>query len=92
MGQFTKFMNKFVTTSTNNPSINLALEEAFFKDNTADVIVFLWQNKDTIVIGNNQNSFLEFNIEACKKDNVKNGLNVFGAPITSSVSFNLFKA
>jgi len=64
-------MNKFVTTSTNNPSINLALEEAFFKDNTADVIVFLWQNKDTIVIGNNQNSFLECNIEACKKDNVK---------------------
>lgn len=71
MAQFTKFMNKFVTTSTNNPSINLALEETFFKDNSADVVVFLWQNKDTVVIGNNQCSFLECNLVACKNDHVK---------------------
>jgi len=64
-------MNKFVTTTTNNPSVNLALEENFFKDLSSDVIVYMWQNKNTIVIGNNQNSFLECNIPACKKDKVK---------------------
>lgn len=64
-------MNKFAITKTNNPSVNLALEESFFKDNSTDVVVYLWQNDNTIVIGNNQNSFLECNIPECKKDNVK---------------------
>ena len=71
MVQSTKSMNKFVTTTTNNPSINLALEEKFFNDKNFDVIVYLWQNKDTIVIGNNQSSFLECNIPSCRRDSVK---------------------
>ena len=68
---FTDSMNKFVTTTTNNPSVNLALEETFFNELSSDVIVYMWQNKNTIVIGNNQNSFLECNIPACKQDKVK---------------------
>ena len=64
-------MNKFVITTTNDPSVNLAIEEKLFKDTSTDVAIYLWQNQNTIVIGNNQSSFLECNIPSCKKDKVK---------------------
>ena len=59
-----------VSANTNNPYINLALEEklcAFARDNDAPLL-YLWQNSLCCVIGVNQNPWLECNteeMEAC---------------------------
>ena len=52
--------------------LNLSLEE-YFLDNIKEdeCAFFLWQSRNTIVIGRNQNALKECNIEQIKKDNVQ---------------------
>jgi lipoate-protein ligase A len=50
----------FALSECNNPYTNLATEWNILESNKADSIcLFLWQNDRTVVIGNNQNPYLE---------------------------------
>lgn len=52
-----------------NPYINLGIEEFLFdnlEDNT--IILYLWQNEKTVVIGKNQNPYLECRCSALEND------------------------
>jgi lipoate---protein ligase len=59
-------------SNSTNPTINLATEEYLLNNpNLTPPIVFLWQNKNTIVIGQNQNTMAEINYEAVTRDQVQ---------------------
>ena len=61
-----------VESTSFNPWLNLAIEE-YLVENVKDneVILYLWQNKDTVVIGSNQNPWKECNIEKMKDGDIK---------------------
>lgn len=61
----------FYISDTLNPYKNLAKEKILF-DSVDDktIILYLWQNQNTVVIGKNQNAFLECRTELLKKDKV----------------------
>ncbi|MEG2456614.1 MAG: lipoate--protein ligase family protein, partial [Clostridia bacterium] len=55
-----------------NPYENLAVEEFLFETLPTDTFVFyLWQNARTVVIGRNQNAYLECQIDALLSDGGK---------------------
>lgn len=55
-----KVNTKIILSSSNDPWYNLALEEAILsKVEKNQVILYLWQNDNTIVIGRNQNPWKE---------------------------------
>ncbi|NLL66802.1 MAG: lipoate--protein ligase [Clostridiaceae bacterium] len=63
---------KIITTDIQNPWINLALEEHFLINQPKNgVLLFLWQNKDTVVIGRNQNPWTECNLSLMEEDNIR---------------------
>ncbi|MGI6084522.1 MAG: lipoate--protein ligase [Acetivibrionales bacterium] len=63
---------KIITTDIQNPWINLALEEHLFINSTdCGAVLFLWQNKDTVVIGRNQNPWTECNLMLMAEDNIR---------------------
>ena len=60
---------KVVRTDCTNPYINLAAEEYMTMNTEPDeVILFLWQNAHTVVIGRNQNPWKECHVEKIKED------------------------
>lgn len=59
----------YVSTSV-DPYENLAAEEWLCRKCSGGVTLFLWQNRDTVVIGKNQNSLRECNISALRRDGV----------------------
>ena len=61
-------MKLYVLTTT-NPHYNLAVEEFFFRHEREDVCM-LWQNEPTVVIGKNQNAFVEVDTDALQRDGV----------------------
>jgi len=56
-------MNKIIISEEQDPYYNLALEEDLLRGVESDeVILYLWQNEKTVVIGRNQNPYLECDI------------------------------
>ena len=54
-----------------DPRYNLALEEYVLKNvPTSEDIVMLWQNEPAIIIGRNQNTIEEINVEYVKENNI----------------------
>jgi len=63
---------KIITTDIKNPWINLALEEYYLINlDKNEIILFLWQNKDTVVIGRNQNPWSECDLTLMEEDNIR---------------------
>ena len=62
---------KVLSIFAKNPYSNLALEEQLTMNVAEDeVILYLWQNEHTVVIGRNQNPWRECDVEAIKRDGV----------------------
>lgn len=63
-------MKTLINTST-DPRYNLALEEYLLKHvDLDDDLIFLWQNEPSIIIGRNQNTLEEINLEYVEKHNI----------------------
>ncbi|NLI89351.1 MAG: lipoate--protein ligase [Epulopiscium sp.] len=62
---------KVIKSHSHNPYENLALEE-YLLENVEDdeVILYLWQNLNTIVIGKNQNPWKECQVSLIENDNI----------------------
>lgn len=51
------------------PYLNLAVEQALVRENPSDTaVMYLWKNRRTVVIGQNQNPYAECNVEQLLKD------------------------
>lgn len=61
--------SKIIHSNSYNPWYNLALEE-YLLNNTKrnEVILYLWQNENTVVIGRNQNAWKECDCKLLEKD------------------------
>lgn len=58
-----------IHTKNTNPYHNLALEEYIFhKVEEDELILYLWQNRHTVVIGKNQNASVECKVNKLKED------------------------
>lgn len=63
---------KYVITTETNPYQNLALEETLLTQVKDDeIILYLWQNEKTVVIGKNQNPWKECKTAELEADNGK---------------------
>ena len=59
---------KIIKSDIFNPEFNLAVENRLFQTvKDGEMIMFLWQNDNTVVIGKNQNMYRECNLENIKK-------------------------
>ena len=64
--------SSIVLSESNDPWFNLALEEYLFSNIHEDtILMYLWQNNDTIVIGSNQNPWKECDLDKVETDGVK---------------------
>lgn len=64
-------MNKVIISEEFNPYYNLALEEELlYSVDDEDIILYLWQNEKTVVIGRNQNPWLECNLDYLRGENI----------------------
>lgn len=65
-------MNKIVISQEHDPYFNLALEEELLRNaQQGEVTLYLWQNEKTVVIGRNQNPYIECDIEQIKQNGGK---------------------
>ena len=63
--------NSYVESINHDPWFNLSLEEYLAETIKPDhAILYLWQNKNTVVIGSNQNPWKECNINKMQADGV----------------------
>ena len=60
---------KTIETKNTDPYHNLALEWQLMQTlGENDIILYLWQNEKTVVIGKNQNAYAQCSVELLKKD------------------------
>lgn len=59
----------YIHNKSTNPYFNLAAEEYFLKE-FKDECFMLWRNEPCIIIGKNQNTLSEINIDYIKKNNI----------------------
>lgn len=60
-------MLQFVVSSQTNPYWNIAVEN-YLVEHAESVTLYLWRNRRTVVIGQNQNPYSEVNVEALEAD------------------------
>lgn len=60
----------YLETGSTDPAYNLAFEEYVLKNRIDADYLMLWQNDNTIVVGQNQNAAAEINREYVEKNNV----------------------
>ena len=61
-----------IETTSKDPYLNLAVERYLLTTSAPDtIIMYLWQNENTVVIGLNQNAYSECNLDVMKADNVR---------------------
>ncbi len=66
-----RLIPKIYLTSSKDPAVNLAIETHLIQNaKYNDIILLLWQNENTIVIGRNQNPYQECNLEEIRINNV----------------------
>lgn len=64
-------MTKIYLSRGHDPRVNLAYEEMLTKEaQEDDIILYLWQNDNTIVIGRNQNPHRECDLKRIEEDDV----------------------
>ena len=61
---------KLICSNIHDPYFNLASEEYLLK-NTSDFYIYLWINSPAVIVGNNQNTLMEVNLNETEKKNVK---------------------
>ena len=59
----------YIAEST-DPTLNLAIEECFLREYKEEVFM-LWQNDNTIVVGKNQNTLAEINLDYVKTNGIR---------------------
>ena len=60
---------QFLVSNQTNPYLNIAVENYLVALNTpSTVTMYLWRNRRTVVIGQNQNPYAECNVEALEAD------------------------
>lgn len=63
-------MNKVYISKETNPYFNIALENYLFNNVNEDIILYLWLNDKSVIIGRNQNLFAETNIDYLEENNI----------------------
>lgn len=58
---------QFIVSNQTNPYWNIAVEN-YLVEHADCVVLYLWKNRHTVVIGQNQNPFSEVNVEALEAD------------------------
>ena len=58
---------QFIVSNQTNPYWNIAVEN-YLVEHAGSVTLYLWRNRRTVVIGQNQNPYSEVNIEALEAD------------------------
>ena len=64
-------MNRIIIGDSFNPWHNLAVEKRLYRMDDEACILYIWQNANTIVIGQNQNAWKECDLAALEKDGVR---------------------
>ena len=84
-------LSYFISSST-NPYLNLAVEEYLLETvKPNQLILYLWQNERTVVIGKNQNAWRECNLKAMEADGVKLVRRISGIlPVVSRAAVRFF--
>ena len=60
----------FICSDIQNPYFNIASEEYLLKQ-TDEFYIYLWRNKKAVIVGNNQNTLLEVNLNCAQNNDVK---------------------
>jgi hypothetical protein len=65
---------RIITTTTNNPFLNLALEEwlwdSSIQQKRQEPMLYLWRNEPSVIIGRHQNPYKECHLQEMEKDKV----------------------
>lgn len=60
---------KYIKLETTDPKINLATEQWLFENINEDLII-LWQNKECVVLGTNQDAQTQLNMDYIRENNI----------------------